>query len=274
MEAAQEILQQMTPPPPPEAPAEGQAAPAPVQQQERVSGKIESLIRREQQALQKERQAKEQMAQAQAMLQKIQDFEQAKTNPKKALDLLGLNYDELTKSLLADGTIPPEVEIKKLKDEFGAYKTEQQQAEQRRAQEEQQRALAQQTQAVDNFKTEINNYINENASRYELITFEDKQQEVYDLIDAHFDRTRDPKTGEGKIMTIAEAADKVEAYYEKREQEKKKLAKLQTIWGAVPQKTMAQAMKQVSPQVPQKPTTLTNTLSATPTKPAPRLSEE
>lgn len=240
---------------------------------DKVSSKLELLIRREQAAVMRERQAKEQMTQAQTMLDKIKDFESAKTNPKKALEMLGLNYDELTKSLLADGTIPPEVEIKKLKDEFGAYKQTQEQAEQKRLEELKQQAMAQETQAVTNFKGEIATYINDNASRYELTIFDDHVDEVYDLIDAHFERTRNPETGVGKVMKIAEAADKIEEYYEKRELERKKLNKLQTLWGAVPQKTLAEAVKQERPSS-QKPETLTNNMSATPSKVTPRLNED
>lgn len=276
-EVANQIADQMTAPKEPTQPiADPTAAPA----DSKVSSKIELLIRREQAAVQRERAAKQKEQELEAKLAaftareaKVSEFESTKTNPKKALDLLGLNYDELTKSLLADGSIPPEVEIKKLRDEFGNYKQGQEEAERKRAEDLKAQAVAQETQAVTNFKAEISTYINDNAARYEFISFDQRQDEVFDLIDAHFERTRDPETGVGKVMKIAEAADKIEEYYEKREIEKKKLTKLQSIWGAVPQKTLAQAVKQETTQS-QKPSTLTNNMSATESKPTVRPSEE
>jgi hypothetical protein len=262
-EAVQAITEQMSAPPPADPAA---AAPAAPKADDRVSSKMEVLIRREQAALQSERRAKEQLTQSQTMLEKIKEFESAKANPKKALELLGLNYDELTKSLLADGTIPPEVEIKKLKDEFGAYKQTQEEAERKRLEDLKKQALDQETQAVTNFKSEINTYINDNASRYELTIFDGHIDEVFDLIDKHFDRS-------GKVMKIAEAADKIEEFYEKREVERKKLAKIQSLWGAVPKGTLAQAVKQEKTPS-QKPETLTNNMSATPSKLGSRPSED
>lgn len=267
-EAAAQIAEQMTAPTQ-EVTSEVQPtieSPKTTPANDRVSSKFDVLIKREQAAVQKERQAKEQMAQAQAMLDKIKEFESAKSDPKKAMELLGLNYDELTKSLLADGTIPPEVEIKRLRDEFGTYREAQEEAKRQQAEAAKAQALAQESQAVTNFKTEIKNHVNENPARYELINFDGREEEVYDLIDAHYNRT-------GEVMKIDKAADKIEEYYEKREVEKKKLTKLQSLWGAVPQKTLTQVLKQEkSPS--QKQTTLTNQMSATPSKLGPRPSEE
>lgn len=270
-DAVQEIATSMITPPP-QVKEEAQTA-SEVRPDDRSSSKLELLIRREQAAVSRERQAKERSQELQSALDKIKDFEEAKKNPKRALEMLGLSYDELTKSLLSDGEIPPEVEIKKLKDEFNALRESQTEAEQRRLEEEKRKAESQQQQAITNFKDEISQYINDNASRYEITIFDGHIDEVFDLIDTHYERTKDPETGVGKIMQIAEAADKIEEYYEKRELEKKKLSKLQSLWGAVPPKTLTEAIAKKDPL--EKPTkTLTNNMSATPTKPTERPQSE
>ncbi len=257
---------------------------------EKVSSRLEMLIRREQQAIARERIAKAQeqessrlRAELETERAKIARFNSIKTNPKLALEELGMTYDEITKAMLADGEMPPEVGLKKLQNEIDGLKSEREQEKIRQQEQAKLYAQGQETQAVENFKGEINTYVADNASRYELISFDGRQDEVYELIDAHYTRTQsahakelelsgdDPSKAVGKVMKIAEAADKIEEYYEKREQEKKKLAKLQTIWGAVPKESLARAVSEARGQEikkPSPPKTLTNNLSAQGLKPA------
>lgn len=268
-------------------PAPNQAAPqAPITEalpekpaaQEKVSGKLEMLIRREQQALQRERFAKQKEAEVESKLQqllerekKIQEFEGAKGNSKKAMELLGLNYDELTKSHLQDGEIPPEVHIKKIEEKFDAFKSAKEQEDKQRAEETKRAAEAQEHKAIADFKGEINTYLKDNAARYELIAFEGQEELVFDVIDEHYNRTLNPETGVGNVMTKAEAADKVEAFLEQKEIKRKELAKVKTLWGSVPKNTVQNAAKPEA--VINKPLkTLTNQLSAraTPSKEANR----
>lgn len=265
-------------------------APPASNKDDKVSSRLEMLIRREQQAIARERIAK---AQEQESLRvrseleteraKIARFNSIKTNPKLALEELGLTYDEITKAFLSDGELPPEVGMKKLQSEIDGLKQERETDKQKQQEQAKLMAQAQEVQAVDNFKGEISTYVSDNANRYELINFDSRQDEVYELIDAHYTKTQlahakeleldglDPSTAVGKVMKIAEAADKIEEYYEKREQEKKKLAKLQTIWGSVPKESLAKAVSEARGQDIKKqtaPKTLTNTSSAQGLKPS------
>src|ERR1041385_3839217 len=80
----------------------------------KVSGKLQLLIQREKAALERERAAKAQEAALAERLAKIDEFESVKkTNPRKALELLGLTYQDLTQAELNDGPINPEVANKK-----------------------------------------------------------------------------------------------------------------------------------------------------------------
>lgn len=253
-------------------------ASTPAKADDKVSSRIEVLIKREQAARQREEAAKQRELELQAKLQRIEEFESAKGNSKKALELLGLNYDELTQSMLKDGEIPPEVQIKKVEDKFEAYRREQEAEAGRRAEDAKQAAVAQEQKAIENFKSEINTYLGDNNSRYELIKFEDQSELVFDVIDAHYNRTlqahvkeltelgEDASRAVGKVMSIAEAADKVEQHLEQKYNKSRELKKVQTLWNAVPKEIQSKAVQQTKASS-QKPQTLTNQLASTPTPP-------
>lgn len=264
---------------------------------DRISSRLDILIRREQAAVNRERAAKLKEAEVEAKLKRYEDFESAKTSPDKALELLGLNYDELTRTKLNDGEIPPEVRVKQVEDKFEAYRKSQEETEKKRTEEyklEQERhAKAQEEKAIGEFKGELNTYLKDNSERYEYVNFEgqDGYDLVFDVIDTHYNRSlqesfrklvengEDQETAAkkavGKVMTKEEAADKVEAHYEKREFEKRKLKKSQSIWGAIPKEIQKEVAKQTN-KPSQSPKTLTNQLSANPTAPrkAPVTDEE
>lgn len=246
----------------------------------RISGKLDVLIRREATAVAREQAARTLEARIKEMDQSLKereqrllDFDQVKTNPKKALEYLGLDYNQLTQSLLNEGAIPPEVEIKKVRDELSEFKASQEQQRQRQAEEAKLQAEQNEQKIISDFKSEIGQYVSDNQARYELITFEGAQSDVFELIDEHYKRTIDPETGAGKVMSFKEACDKIEEYLEKREFERKKLSKINALWGNVPrqaqEKVIATARtQQEARKTPEtKPRTLTNQLSATPQRP-------
>lgn len=279
---AQQIVDKITAQPetPKETMGEGEATdgpPQPANANDKVSSKIEVLIRREQQALARERQAKEREAQLEAKMKaieeresKLNEFEQKKKNPKEALSLLGLSYDEITQAHLNDGELPPQVEIKKLREEIEAFKQAQKQEKdhekERALAEAKQQAEAQEKKAVQDFKEKISTYVSDNAARYEFIEFENAHDLVYEVIDEHYNRTVDPETGIGKVLTEKEAADKVEEFLEQKFFKAKELNKIKALWGTIPKDAQKQVVKEVQKtQAP--PRTLTNQLSASPTPP-------
>lgn len=269
MNVASQILDQkaaIPQEPTPEAPKEA-SAPAQLAEpkEEKLSPRLETLIKREQAALQAETRAKKERAELEERLAKYQDFESAKENPLKALELLGLNYDQLTQTLLKNGEIPPEVQIKRIEEKFDSFKSAQEQAEARRNQEARTQAEEQEKKAVSNFKTEILTYLDDNKTRYELVAFENQQELVFDVIDEHYNRTLDAETGIGKVMSISEAADKVEEFLEQKYNKSRELNKVKALWSSVPKGVLKQAVKpETKPS--QKPATLTNQLSAHPTQ--------
>lgn len=272
---------------------EGAATDGPPQptQDNRVSGKLEILIKREQQALARERQAKEREASLEAKIKAIEEregrlneFELKKKNPKEALSLLGLTYDEITQAQLNDGELPPQVEIKKLREEIEAYKSAQKQEKdhetERALAQAKSQAEAQEQKAIESFKSEIGQYLTDNSARYELIQYEANQDLVYDVVDEYYTRTQalaqkrfdDGEITQdqvvGKVMTIKEAADKVEEFLEQKYNKSRELSKVKALWGAIPkdiQNKLAKPEINKPNQTP--PKTLTNQLSARPSAP-------
>lgn len=268
--AASEVIPQL----------ESTEGPAPAKADDRVSSKLEVLIRREAQALAREQAAKQREKELEEKLNRINEFEGVKTNPKKALDMLGLSYDEITKSMLQDGQVPPEVEIRKLREELETYKA---QTKQEKESDEEKKTLEtkrlqeeSEKRAVTDFKSEIGQYISDNKTRYELTNFEGHQELVFEVIDEHYNRTINPETGVGKVLSIAEAADKVELHLEKREQERKKLNKVQALWNSIPKAVQEKIIKQemTGTPKPSQPKTLTNALASQPMKRASPMTDE
>lgn len=230
-----------------------------------VSSKLEILIRREAAALNRENAAKAREAELEAKLKRIEEFEGAKGNSKKALELLGLNYDELTKSILQDGEIPAEVKIKKVEEKFDKFREEQRQDAEKSAQLQKAQAEEREKLAISNFKGEIGTFLKGNTERYELIAFEGQDDLVFEVIDTHYNRTIDQETGIGKVMSISEAADKVEQHLEEKYNKAKNTNKVKTLWGAIPKATQ-EKLAQAETKTSQTPKTLTNNMSATATK--------
>lgn len=242
---------------------QGQAAqPKPQETDPKISSKLRVLMERESQALNRERLAKTQEERLKEKLLKIEQFEALQKDPTKIDDLLkhlGWDYDRLTQSKLQDGAVPPTVLIQQLRDEITDLKSKLQQEKDQEAESRKKQVLEAETKAVSDFRAEINDYIKNNASRYELIDFEDAHGLVYDVVDEYYERTIDPQTGVGKVMSIAEACDKVEQHLEKKYLAAKDKNKVKAFWNTIPKPIQEQLKKQETSQPPR---TLTNNLGS------------
>lgn len=230
--------------------------------EEPISSKLQVLMERERQALNRERYAKTQEESLKEKLLKVQQFESVKTDPKKALEFLGLSYDELTQSILKDGEVPPSVEIKRLRDELDEHKAQLKQKWDHEAEEQKKQVVQAESKAVSEFKTEISTYLKDNAARYELIDFEGAHDLVFDVIDEHYNRTIDAESGVGKILPIKDASDKVEEHLEKKYLAAKEKNKVKAFWSNMP-KGIAEQLKsqEEKPKAYGQPRTLTNSMS-------------
>jgi hypothetical protein len=97
--------------------------------------------------------------------------------------------------MLADGQVPPSVEIQRLRDELGQFKKQTDEQQVRAEEDKKRQAEAQEQKAITDFKTEIGSYVDDNKVRYELINHEQATELVFDVVDEHYRRTIDPSTG-------------------------------------------------------------------------------
>lgn len=129
-----------------------------------------------------------------------------KRNPLKTLEELGLSYDQLTNLVLNDGKLPPEMQMKLMKEELESdYKTKFEQLEEKLKAKEIEEQEAQLNSVVTNFKKEINDLVTSDTEKYELINASESQELVFDIISQHYEETN-------KILSIEEAAQAVEEH--------------------------------------------------------------
>lgn len=247
--------------------------PVPPVQDDKVSPKLQVLVQREKQALERERIAKQKEAEFEARMKefepresKIAEFERVKKEGdyNKALELLGIPYQDLTSAMLNDGRITPEIQVKKVEERLDSYLKSQEEAEKQKAESSKREAAAREEQVTTSFKTEIKSFLDSEPQKYELIKFEQLEDFVYDTIDEHYNRTIDPVTGVGKILTIQEAADKIEQALEKKDEDRRKLSKLK-INQSPP--VIEKVVQQSNFTPRQQPKTLTNQQTAVPSAP-------
>lgn len=256
---------------------------------EKISPKLALLIQREKAALARERSAKAKELEIADLLKKYQDREARekeqeelkRTQPLKWLEQNGLNYQDLTQVALNDGSVTPEMKIKELESKFNSYTHTQEEALRVKEENDRREEERRNQDTINGFKGDIGNYLKENQARYELMHFENSEDGgaalVYDVIDEHYTRTlkekvdkakeedpeADTSTIRGEILTIAQAADKIELHLEQKYDKARALSKIKALLSAQEKKPVAQKLPNT--QTPsQKPQTLNNNLSATP----------
>ena len=171
-----------------------------------------ALSRREKQLLEEKNKAKE-------VESKWGEIEEAKkAGVMKLLEYHGLSIDDVISEALGeedDTEIDP---VDKIRQEFEAYKKEQEDKiteEKRKLEEENQNSIQK---AIDNHKQAISSHISQNLDKYELINNQGEQDLVWEVTEAHFDEY-------GEVLSIEQAADKVEEYLENQVRDLLKLKK-------------------------------------------------
>lgn len=248
-----------------------------VKEDPKISSKLQVLMQREKAAFEAERRSKQSISDAEIRLKgisereaKIQEFESLKTtNPLKALELLGLTYQDITNIALADGNVTPDIQIKKVNDKLDNLLKSQEADRERQLRDHELAQKNKEQEAETSFKSEINTFIEDNKSKYQLTHFEGEVGLVYDVIDEHYNRTINEATGVGQVMKIAEAADKVESWLEKKNDDRLKLDKVKSKLAPLPGQLNASQflVKQERIPVQKQMRTLTNQQSATQSQP-------
>lgn len=186
--------------------------------------------------------------------------EEFKQSPLEAIKKRGYTYEDITKAALNDGKFEPATEIKSVRSELEKFRQEQAEKEKKALEEQQTAAQKIEQETVERFKRNISQTLEEKKDKYELTHLFDASDLVYQTIEEHFERTK--KLGEAKVMSIEEACDLVEQFYENEiERTATSSKKFQAKYGAI--------KKEAEKEKPKSSTTLSNSL--TPSSAAPSL---
>jgi hypothetical protein len=172
----------------------------------------------------KERQLQKQMAELKQQQARLAQFEKARSeaaqNPLKALESLGLSYEQITQFLLNNNKPTPELELQGVKQEIERLRQETALKEQRAKQAQEQAAKAEYQRTLQEFSQEVSDYLDENAGTYELTKMYEGQSIIQATIEQYFAQTK-------KIMSIEDAAKLVEKYFEDQVEAAQKTKKFQ-----------------------------------------------
>ena len=148
-----------------------------------------------------------------------------KKDPLRALEDIGLSYDKLTELALNDGKLTPEMQMRLMREELeGGYKKKFEELENRLLEKERSDEQRRYDDIQRGFQNEIEDFVESNPDRYELIQANEANDIIYDVIEEHYNDT-------GRILDIEEAAEAVENYLEEEAEKIFKLGKFRSKFG-------------------------------------------
>ena len=168
------------------------------------ASKFAALTRREKSILRKQKEAEEKYG-------KVVEYEkamaEARKNPVKFLESVGLSYQQITDFLLHDGkpTVESQLEELRLQYEEDKKRREQEKIELEESRKKEQEELYQQ--AVENHKKQIQSFLDTNRDDYELCALNDASDDIFDVMEEYYNTN-------GVMLSIDKAAEAVEKYLE------------------------------------------------------------
>ena len=148
-----------------------------------------------------------------------------KKDPLRALEDMGLSYDKLTELALNDGKLTPEMQMRLMREELeGDYRKKFEELENRLLEKEKSDEQRRYDDIQRGFQNEIEDFVESNADRYELIKANEANDIIYDVIEEHYNDT-------GRILDIEEAAEAVENYLEEEAEKIFRLGKFRSKFG-------------------------------------------
>lgn len=209
---------------------------------DKYGAKLAKLKERERLVESRESETVEKTTQAEQIIAKEAEIKVLiKKSPLKALEHLGITFEELTKAILNEEDPDPKYDALKAElDEVKGKLTADEQAIKDAADAAEKQRL---DKAVDFFKTQIKEVVDKGEDNYELIKLNDAHDLVYEVVENYFEQ-------HGKLLPAKDAADHVEKWLEERAETIVKSKKVQ-----------AKLPKSESPKEKPRTTTLTNQAS-------------
>lgn len=185
-----------------QSPAEGQSEGSSMDKM--FSQRFSELTKKERELLQKERELDSRYSSIKEKFGSVDEFLEYKDkNPLDAIGKLGLDFEKLTEYALSSDEDP----VKKLEKKLSDW-------EQRMEEDKKRREIEDNERKINGYKAQIKAQIEADADQFDMINATENFDLVYDVIAKHFEKTHQEK-GQGEVLSIAEAAKKVENYLEK-----------------------------------------------------------
>ena len=141
-------------------------------------------------------------------------------NPLKALEEMGLSYDQLTELALNEGRLTPDMQMKLMREELeNDYKSKFSNLEKRMNDKEKLDEERKYDVIKENFMGEISSFVKENQTEYEYVAHNEASSVVYDVIEEHYNET-------GRILDVKDAVEAVESYLEEEAEKLLNLGKV------------------------------------------------
>lgn len=234
---------------------------------DQFSRKFAALSRQDREFRQKEAAWKDEREELDRYRQQSQDAEAAKDAEKPTMPLehrlrrdplgtlaeMGLDYEMLTSLAINDGKMTPEMQMKLNMEDMDSrfedrYGSKIKALEDQLAERDEQEKANIEDKAVVEFQNKISSHLSESPADYELITANEAEDLVYDVIAQHYEST-------DRILDIKDAAEAVEQHLMEEAEKLFKLDKISKLRGA--------SQPQIKPeQLFESPTTLSNVQSA------------
>lgn len=203
------------------------------EEKDRFASKFAALSRKEKALRQREQEMQARIKELEEKASKASELEtwekRLQENPLALLEEKGVDFGKLTNLYLDQMDNSPEKKISKLEKEFNdKLEAKIKELEERYNADKTKEQEAAQQKAIENFKSEINQFVESNSDEYELVLANDATDLVFEVIEEHYNETsKEAEDGVGKVLSVKEAADHVERYLFDQAQSLLKLKKLQ-----------------------------------------------
>ena len=173
------------------------------------SAKFAALARRERDLVGRDLDLKKKQQEYDAKIKEYDDYQNfkksAKLDPLKAIESLGLSYEEITGHMLNGNKPTTETKVEELERQLKEFQEGLTKKERDALEADKEEKQKQADRYLEEFKGELNSFIDSTPEEYDLINLYDQKEEVLKVIQANLEKT-------GKILSNKEAADLVKDY--------------------------------------------------------------
>jgi hypothetical protein len=208
---------------PPEAPSPAAAPTAePAKPKDDHTSRFATLLKKERENVKRQEEIKAREAALAEKEKGLSSMEQLRKqvaeNPLKALELLGVTYQQVTDFVLKGEQPTPDLQVQGLKNELEELKKRLEDKDKNATEEQKRRSEEEFNKTLNDFKAGVDSFIESNAEKFELLNTYKGGELVMAIIEQHYQDTKKAaeESGQGSpvIMKTEQACELAEKFYE------------------------------------------------------------